>query len=139
MGNVSYVTPLSKEITEVEIPKEVTINGIVYQVTTIEKEAFDGCSKLKKVTIGREVKKIEKKAFANLPKLKKVSIGSKVKKIEKEAFKNCPNLKEIDVPNKTKSIGTEAFAKCDSLKKVEIGKGLYFLINKCLEEIWVML
>ena len=43
------------------IPDEVTINGIVYQVTNIEKEAFEGCSNLKKVVIGKEVKSIEKR------------------------------------------------------------------------------
>ena len=130
MGNVTYVTPLSKEITEVEIPNEVVINGITYQVTSIEKEAFKDCDNLKKVDIGNKVKKIEKKAFANLPKLKKVDIGNNVKKIEKEAFKDCKNLKEIKIPGDVTYIGVEAFAKCDDLKKAVLGNSVKTISKK---------
>ena len=121
-GNVTYIAPIDKTIEEVEIPKEVVINNITYQVTKIEDEAFDGCSKLKKVVVGKEVKKIGKKAFANLPKLKKVKLSNSVEKIEKEAFKNCPKLKEIELPKGVEKVGVESFAKCDDLKKVIIGK-----------------
>ena len=59
-GNVSYVAPTDKNVTKVDIPKEIKINERKYQVTKIEDKAFEGCTKLTKVTIGKKVKTIGK-------------------------------------------------------------------------------
>ena len=124
MGNVTYVCPLDKNIKEVNIPKEVTIKGIKYQVTKIENEAFQGCNYLKTVKIGGEVTKIGKYAFANLQKLKKVTLPSSLKTIEKGAFKNCNDLEKISIPRKVKTIKKEAFAYCTELEKATIGNNV---------------
>ena len=124
MGNVSYVCPLDKNIKEVEIPKEVTIKGIKYQVTAIENNAFEGCNNLKTVKVGNEVTKIGKYAFANLQKLKKVTLPSSLKTIEKGAFKNCNKLDKISVPKNVKTIKKEAFAYCSDMKKATIGNSV---------------
>ena len=71
-GNVSYVAPTDKNVTKVNIPKEIKINERKYQVTKIEDKAFEGCTKLTKVTMGSKVKTIGKYAFENCLKLSSV-------------------------------------------------------------------
>ena len=89
-----YVTPISKTCTSATIPKTVKIGKKTYKVTGIAENAFKGCSKLTKVTIGKNVGKIGKKAFYG-----------------------CKNLKAIKI-NTTKltkkSVGSKAFAKINA-------------------------
>lgn len=129
-GNVTLVAPVDKNIEKVDIAKEVVINGRDYQITKIGDKAFEGCNKLKKVTIGKEVKTIGKQAFENCAKLKSVSIGKGVEKIEKAAFKNCTSLKSIDISKNVEKIDNEAFANCTKLKEVSIGKSCQTIDKK---------
>ena len=48
---VTFVSPVSKKKTSVTIPKTVKIGTATYKVTKIAAKAFNGCSKLKKITI----------------------------------------------------------------------------------------
>ena len=129
-GNVTYIGPTDKSVKKVDIPKEVKINEIKYQVTKIADEAFVGCNALTKVTIGKEVKTIGKSAFENCSKLKDVTIGKGVKDIEKYAFRNCVALKSIDIEKNVQVIDNEAFANCIKLKKVVIGKNVKTISKK---------
>lgn len=56
-----YVKPAKKSCTSASIPNTVKISGKTYQVTGIGANAFKGCTKLKKVSIGKNVEKIGKK------------------------------------------------------------------------------
>ncbi|MBE5936233.1 MAG: leucine-rich repeat domain-containing protein [Lachnospiraceae bacterium] len=129
-GNVTYVSPVDKAIKKADIPREVEINGIDYQVTKIADKAFAGCNEMTKVTIGKEVKTIGKYAFENCAKLKDVSMGNGVEDIEKGAFKNCNSLKDIEITKNVEEIEDEAFANCINLKKVEIGKSVKKISKK---------
>jgi hypothetical protein len=123
-GNVTLVEQKDKNVTKVDIPKEVKINGENYQITKIGDEAFAGCDKMTKVSMAKEVKTIGKRAFADCDKLKNVEIGKGVEKIEKEAFADCNRLKKIEISKKVKEIGNEAFANCKELKEAEIGNNV---------------
>lgn len=77
IGNVIYKLPgnsatvsraFSKKINKVIIPKTVHVNGKSYKVTSITKNAFKGCKKLKKVSIKANIRKVEKSAFAGIHK-----------------------------------------------------------------------
>ena len=46
---VTFVKPKNKKVTSVSIPATVTIKGYKYKVTAINKNAFKGYKKLKKV------------------------------------------------------------------------------------------
>lgn len=48
------------------VPATVKFSGNVYQVTSIVANAFQNCSKLKKITIGKNVISIGRNAFKNL-------------------------------------------------------------------------
>lgn len=71
---VSYTAPKNKKITSAAIPAAVTIKGVRYQVTSIKANAFKNCKKLKKVTIGKNIKTIGKNAFYGCAKLNSITI-----------------------------------------------------------------
>lgn len=57
--------------------------------------------------------------------MKKVVIGKDVKKIGKYAFSHT-KVTSVNIPNKVKKIETGTFAYCKKLKKVNIGKKGYW-------------
>lgn len=61
----------------VTIPAAIKLNKESYKVVGIGKNAFKGMKKLKKVTIGKNVRKIDRQAFKNCKRLKTVKILSK--------------------------------------------------------------
>ena len=111
-NTVAFYKLNNKKATKIVIPATVTINGIKYKVTAISDNAFNGCKKLKSVTIGKYVASIGNKAFFKCSSLKKVVIPASVKKIGKKAFYGCKKLKSIAIKTKrlkSKSVGTQAF------------------------------
>ncbi len=76
---------------------ESNITSIVLpeKVSSIRKNAFDGCRSLTEVTIGEGV----------------FEIGD-------SAFNNCVSLRSIALPDALKSIGTKAFMGCENLLNV---------------------
>ena len=117
---VTFIKPKNKKVTNVKIPKTVKIKGYTYKVTTINKNAFKGCKKLKKVVIGKNVKIIGSKAFYGCKKHTKVTIGANVTTIGASAFEKCTSLKSIAIPKKVKKIGKKAFYGCKKLKTINI-------------------
>ena len=94
------VKKVGKSIT---IPSAVRYQGKNYQVTEISKNVFAKCSKLHKVTFGKEIKKIDEKAFDGCKNLKKLVFkGAKVKKIGKHAFRNVNKKLKIKAPKNVK-------------------------------------
>ena len=86
----------------VVISDEVKINGKKYKVTEIKANAFKNNKNIKKITIGKNIKKIGKNAFYGCKKLKKIII--KTTKLTK------------------KSVGENAFAKINKKAKVKVPK-----------------
>ncbi len=89
-GNVTLVhvrTKYRKNLKKATVKANVKYKGYSFKVTAIGKKAFKKCKKLKKVTIGKNVKTIKAKAFASCVKVKTITIkGSKLKKVAKNAF-----------------------------------------------------
>ena len=97
-GSVSLVRS-SKKVTSVSIPASMAIGGKSYPVTTIADNAFKNCKKLKKVTIGANIKTIGKNAFYGCAKLKTVTFkGKAVGKIGKNAFKKIAKRATFRLP-----------------------------------------
>ncbi len=142
-GTVTYVAPMNKDTTQINIPANVMIDGVSYKVTTIAddafrdnktitniiigdnvtvigKNAFSGCVNLKSVIIGKNVTTIGNKAFYNCKNLTKLTIPSKVTKIDSYAFKNCKKLSSVTIGKAVKTIGKEAFRGCSKLKGIQI-------------------
>lgn len=101
---VSFVAA-KKNAKNIVIPATVTNKGVTYKVTSIAAKAVKANKKVKKVTIGANVKKIAANAIFNCPNLKKVTIKSTMltkKTVSKKAFKGVDKKMVIKVPKKEK-------------------------------------
>lgn len=127
--SVSVIAPrdidgetLSAYIGSVTVPATFTDEGITYNVTAVENEAFKG-SKVTAITLPMSVKSIGKSAFegstlASLSVAKAdgtvVSAGTDrfdhVTKVGDAAFRNCSGFKDVFYPATIKNIGTSVFA-----------------------------
>lgn len=87
-------------------------------ITTIEKEAFRGCSNLISITIFENVKSIGNMAFYG-SSLSEIDIPKGVETIGSGAFRFC-NLSEITIPEGVKTIEYCAFSDNKNLKSVTI-------------------
>ncbi len=91
----------NKKKTSYTVPNVVKIDGITYKVTKISAKAFKSKSKLKKVTIGKNITSIGKQTFYGCKKLKTIIIKTtKLKSVGKQAFKGIHKKATIKVPKK---------------------------------------
>lgn len=104
----------SKKLTRATIGSTVTINGVKCKVTSIAGKAFKGCGRLKKVTVGANVKRIGSYAFYKCSMLKNISLqGTNLKTVGKNALKGISGNAVIKV----------AKVKYNVYKKILKGKG----------------
>ena len=95
--------PSDKNITKISIPATVKANGKTYKVTEIASKAFKGLKKLETVIIGKNVLKIGKDAFNGCKKLKELTIKTTnltAKTVGKNAFKNVYKKIKVKCPKK---------------------------------------
>ena len=120
---VQYKTPV-KKTKNVTIPKKVTLSdGTVAKVTSIAKNAFSGCTKLKKIVIGTGVTTIGSNAFKNCKNLKTIIIKSKkLKTLSKTALKGIPSKATVKVPSSKYKTYKKLFKKKGLKKSVKIKK-----------------
>lgn len=123
-GTVAYVSPKSSSIKSVTIPATIKVDGITYKVTSIEKNAFKNCKKLKSVTIGKNVTKINANAFYGCKNLKKITIkSSNLKTVGKNAIKGINKKAVIKCPaSKVKSYKKLFKSKTGYQKTMKISK-----------------
>lgn len=107
--------------TVADIPLDVVINEVTYNVTQINDDALSN-SKVKKVTIGEGIKKIGKRAFYNCKNLKSITIKSELLKkssIGANAFKGLPSDAVVTVP-KEKLSTYKSILKSKGLKNQKV-------------------
>lgn len=113
-GAEVMVYKTSKVARSVTIPATIKAKGITYKVTAIGTKAFNGNKKLKKVTIGANIKKISNNAFFKCKSLKMVTIKSVLltkKTANKKAFKGVNKKMVIKVPKKMKKAYVKIFKR----------------------------
>lgn len=99
---VRYEGFSDKYFSSVSIPDTAEINGEEYKVTQIANNALKNVTKLKKLTIGKNVTSIGKNAFYGCKNLKDVVIKTKSltkTSIKANAFKNIHSNAAITVPD----------------------------------------
>jgi hypothetical protein len=123
-----------EEVKDLVIPNSVTsIEGDAFygctgltsvtignSVTSIGNAAFYGCTGLTSVCIGNGVTSIGHSAFSGCSGLTSVTLGSSVTSIDNNAFSECSDLTSVTLPNSVTHIGCEAFYGCSSLTSVTI-------------------
>ena len=102
-------------VTQIVIPDSVTSLGFC---------AFDGCWRLKEVTVGVGITKIASQTFYGCEQLEKVMLHDGITEIGQNAFKECYALTSIDLPASLHTLGGSAFNRCTSLTSVVIPDGV---------------
>lgn len=101
-----------KNQTSVVIRNVEKINGKSLRVSEIEKGTFQGLSKLKKVTIGKNVVAIGQDAFRGCSSLKKITIRSvRLKTVGKNAIRGVHKKVQIICPKGKKKAYQKLFVK----------------------------
>ena len=121
---VTFVKPLNDKNTSFNVPASVKLADGRYKVTAIDKNAFKNNRKLKKVTIGSNVKKIEKNAFAGCSKLKTVNMkkATGITSIGSKAFSKIDAKAKVTVPAKKLSKYKKMLKKAGLPKKATVKK-----------------
>lgn len=98
---VKVVGVNSKKLKMVNIPNTITIKGYKYKVIEIGSNAFKSCSRLRKIAIGRYVRKIGSKAFYKCKKLKKITVRSTyLKSVKSNSIRRKGKNPIVFVPKK---------------------------------------
>jgi len=134
---------------ENQIGTEITIDGLIYQITSSDTAKFVG-SKKKKITnveipdkldleSGRilQVTEVVDNSFSELTKLESVKIGNNVSSIPDKCFKDCNKLTSVILGKSITTIGKKSFEGLVNLKKItlnstnlqEIGNNAFKNIN----------
>lgn len=131
----AYAGTTDKKAAKLSIPNTVTISGVTYPVTSISAGAFQGCKKLKSVTIGKNVADIGARTFSKCTALTKIILPVKLRKIGKQAFSGCKQLKSITVRSKQlKSVGKNAFQGIHAKAKIKVPKSKLKAYKKLLKK-----
>ncbi len=117
------LTLTKKNSSKVTIPNFIRIKNKPYKVTSIRNGAFKNYTKLKSVTIGKNVKRIGKEAFCGCKNLKKVTVKSSLisgKMIGKNAFLGITEETVIKVPKNKVKLYKKLFRAKGLNKKVKV-------------------
>ena len=130
-GRTVTLTYARRDIEVANIPRTVEIDGTIYTVSKIGKDAFYG-ENLTSVTIPNTVTTIDCWAFEGCKNLTSITIPNSVTTIGRGAFADC-GITSITIPNSVTSIDEYAFGGCDGLVSITVASGnpTYDSRNNC--------
>lgn len=138
-GTVSVVGSAYKsgdrKFTTLKIADTVTIGGVKFKITKIEKNAFRGYKYLSTVTVGSNVTSIGDTAFYGCGKLTTVTVGKRVKTIGAKSFAGCKNLKRVKLlTTQLTKAGASAFNGIKSNATFALPKKYYNSYSKMIKK-----
>ena len=102
----------------IDIPSEITYEGVAYRIISINSVAFSHCESLKEINIPNSITSIGYRAFYRCESLENIIIPDHVTDIEYEAFSGCKSLKAITIPVSVTKLEYDAFKGCKSLSTI---------------------
>lgn len=105
----------------INIPANVTAEGVTYSVKSIKAETFWGCNELTGITLPAGITQIGDYLFYDCTALTSVTLPEGTTTIGDFAFHGCGALTNITLPASLTTIGHEAFGHCAELKAIAIG------------------
>lgn len=134
-------------LTTVDIPATVDVDGKLVPVTKIQSNAFankaglvkvtvpesvvsmgyqvfSGCADLEEVIMFNDQCQMDTNTFSSCTSLERVRLPEGLTMIPDGTFIGCTNLKEVNIPKGVTSIGSISFANCESLTNVKLPDGL---------------
>ena len=104
--------------------KKESVYSVLDGTRTIEDNAFEGCAKLKTITLPHGITEICSAAFFNCHYLENISLPDTLISIKDIAFSACWNLRNIKLPDGLTDIGWSAFWGCDHLYNITIPRSV---------------
>ena len=105
---------------DIDIPAEVTYNGVTRPVKAVGVSAFYNDSLLTSVTFHDNMKIIDISAFNRCTRLKRIDLPNTVTYVSDFAFTGCTSLETVTLSDQLITIGWSAFQNCTSLKSIDI-------------------
>lgn len=102
------------------------------RVTSIDRDAFAGNTKLQSVIFKGDINTIGSGAFSGCTGLNTLDLSSTFMRvtnnsIPEKCFKNCTQLQNIYIPDTIISIGSEAFYGCNKLDTIKLTEKIEFV------------
>ena len=107
-------------LTEITIPEAIK---------TLGNQIFNGCSKLKTVTLHNAITSLGTSLFKDCTSLESITLPSSLKTLGTNAFQGCTALKSITIPGNVTSLPNNLFDGCTSLASVTLPEGVTTLGN----------
>ena len=99
-------------------------------VTSIDPDAFNGCSELRRIVIPSNVEEIGLRSFKGCQNITSINIPDNVKTIGYQAFMDCTELSSLVLPNSMTKIDYSTFERCSALKSIVIPSGVTSIGNR---------
>ena len=120
--------------TEVSISESVTYEGVVYSVTSLGYDCFNGCSSLTSINIPSSVTSLGGFCFYRCSSLTSINIPSSVTSLGEACFRGCSSLTSINIPSSVTSLRGSCFAYCSSLTSINIPSSVTSLGEYCFAD-----
>ncbi len=110
-----------KSVTTVRVASTVKIEGVTYKVVRVKAKAFKNMTSLKRLTIGKNVRKIGAQAFKGCTSLTKITLKTKL--LRRAGVRNClknSSVLVVRVPASKLAYYTVILSKLNSGKEVTV-------------------
>jgi len=129
-GKPTDELPREEYSATVNIPANITHDGVNYPVKAVGEFAFFHMKDLQAVVVPTSVQEFGYRSFeksANLGRVSFMSTSAGLLSVGERAFYECTKLNNVNLPNTTQRIDKEAFRYCISLNSISFGTSLNYI------------